>query len=84
MEQILSLALGALSSYLQGNSGKENLTKRQRYFISMGASFLAGLIAVGFNIALKGEFSWEGLLSSIGLAFAGGQTYYNTYFKLKQ
>lgn len=82
MDQIISIALGFVASYVQKGTGKD-LTKRTKYIISFSACILAGLLAHVMQIMVAGEFDLNELLANIGIAFATSQTYYNAYFKPK-
>ena len=82
LDQVLSILFGLLASYLQGNKG-QYLSKRVKYIIALSACVLAGAFTHGIQLWTGGTFSWQELLANIGIAFATSQTYYNTYFKLK-
>ena len=82
MDQIISLLLGFVASYVQKGTGKK-FSKRTKYIISLSACVLAGLIAHAMQIMAAGEFDLNELLANIGIAFATSQTYYNAYFKPK-
>lgn len=88
METTIALILGFLASRLQGNWFKnmnvsETWRIRIRYILSFVICVVCG-VAVNYGTFLvDGQFSWESLLGNIGVAFAASQTYYNTYFRLK-
>ncbi len=90
MEQIVSLILGVIASFVQGDFLKGlNVSEKWRIVIRYSISLLAS-IAAGFAVYFYGLYqNGENLndittiLANIGTAFAGSQTYYNTYFRLK-
>ena len=94
MEQIIALVLGVIASRLQGNwlktpgdvSEKKRIWfKRLRFGIGMLASISAGFVAYFYGLWQDGSGlnDTTTILANIGLAFTASQTYYNTYFKLK-
>jgi len=82
MDQLISIALGWLSSYLQGNSTDE-LDPRLRYAVSLGACVVAGFLSHGLQVWYGAGFDIQELLANIGIAFATSQSYYKLYFKGK-
>lgn len=58
------------------------LTSRQKFYISMGLSFLCPLIIYALTIALAWQsFSWPFLIAELGVGFAVSQT---VHFEAKQ
>lgn len=83
MEYFISAILGWLASWLQSNNFSQNHSSL-KYLISLGSCFIVGGIITLINLIQSGKFDIEQLLSSIGVAFATSQTYYNLYFKNKE
>lgn len=80
MNELTSILLGWLASWIQSDSGKK-LGKRTRYFISIGACLICAFVA---NLLSGNSLEAQEILANFGVAFATSQTYYNTYFRLKK
>ena len=86
MEQVVSLILGAVASWLQGNKG-QGFTSNQRFMVSIAAAIAAGGLSTLFNVYQNdGAFlaDTEAVLGSIGAAFLAAQANYRVFFKKKK
>lgn len=83
MEYLISLGLGAVVSFLQGQKGK-TLGRGWRFAIAFIASFAVAVSVNAYSIFVKGgTFDFNELLASLGAAFVASQGFYNLYFKGK-
>lgn len=83
MEYLISLVLGAVASWLQGQKGKE-LGKGWRLTIAFISCFAVAIGANLYDVFIKGgSFDINDLLATFGIAFGASQIFYNTYFRDK-
>lgn len=80
MEQILSVFLGIIASWIQGRT---SMSGDLKFVLSLIAASLAGFTVTAFNLYVNKEYNPEMLLANIGMAFTASQTYYQTYLKKK-